>query len=43
MGGLAEARVLQPHPMPRPSLALGEGPLLGRLQARQCGSVVHQG
>lgn len=32
-----------PPPMPRPSLALGEGPLLGRLQARQCGSVVHQG
>ena len=44
MGGLTEARVLQPPPpMPRPSLALGEGPLLGRLQARQCGSVVHQG
>lgn len=29
--------------IPRPSLVLGEGPLLGRLQARQCGSVVHQG
>lgn len=32
-----------PPSIPRPSLALGEGPLLGRLQARQCGSVVHQG
>ena len=42
-GGSRRLVSFSPVSIPQPSLALGEGPWLGRLQARQCGSVVHQG